>query len=375
MKILYDYQAFSLQKYGGVSNCFVQLISNLPSDIKYELGFKYTENYHLLNSKLHYKNTWVIKEQSYPLYSNIGYNFLQNKFPFLFHTPYNMTLYYSLKLIEKGKYDILHATFFDPYFLKKNIRPYVITIHDLIPEIYGFEQRQVEGRRILIENASKIITVSEYSKNDIIRILKVPEDKISVIYHGYEPTCNLTLLPMFERPYILYVGARWSYKRFDYFLKESAKFLHEHNDFIIVCTGDNFNSQEIKLIKDLNIQNRIFHKFCSTEELASLYKYAFAFVYPSEYEGFGIPILDAFYAECPVILNRKSCFPEVAKNAALYFDSESKCDTLYRQLKLLYNMNSVDRDLLKLKAKERLSFFSWKTSALKLADVYRQIIK
>lgn len=375
MKILYDYQAFSLQKYGGISNSFVQLISHLPNDVKWHLGLRYTKNYHLLSSNLGFKNTWVIDSKDYPIVNKRGYVFFQKVFPRLFHTPYNMTVGVSKHLMKKGDYDLLHATYFNPYFLDYNFRPYIITIHDMIPEIYGFEERQIEGKKILVDNAAHIITVSECSKADIIRFLGIPSDKVSVVYHGFEyKQINRMASSLINNPYILYVGARWHYKRFDYFLHQSAEFLKEHRDFMIVCTGDDFTNPEIELMKSLGIYERVIHKFCTDEELTTLYMHAFAFVYPSDYEGFGMPILEAFHAGCPVLLNRKSCFPEIAADGALYFNTDSESDTLLHQLCRLYNMKEEEKQALLRASKKRLAFFSWKKSSMQLADVYRQVL-
>jgi glycosyltransferase involved in cell wall biosynthesis len=96
------------------------------------------------------------------------------------------------------------------------------------------------------------------------------------------------------------------------------------------------------------------------------------FVYPSEYEGFGIPILEAYQADCPVILNRASCFPEIAGDAALYFSSEEE---LTAQIERLLSMSTEDRNALLAKQKERLSRYSWEKSARQMAKIYQSLCK
>lgn len=370
IRVLFDHQAFSEQRYGGISNSFVQLIANMPNDIKVKLGLRYTENYHLLNGNIGFKNTWTSNDKH-----KFGYQFLEKHCAAFFHTPNNMTYGYSKKLMAQGNYDILHATYFDPYFLQYNTKPFIITIHDMIPEIYNFEEKQITGKKELAEKASHIITVSECTKRDLMRILKIPKEKITVIYHGFESREISRKPSPIDSPYILYVGARWCYKGFYYFISQVASFLEKHPEFYIICTGGAFTEDEIQTLKHYNIFERTKHKFCTTDELNQLYSHAFAFVFPSEYEGFGMPILEAFHAGCPVLLNDKSCFQEVAQDAALYFDSDSSSNTLLSQLHRLYDMPERERQDLLLRAKERLSFFSWEKSAAKLAEVYRKVLQ
>ena len=100
------------------------------------------------------------------------------------HSGRNLT--YSINRIEKGDYDVFHPTFFDDYFVKHlNGKPFVLTIHDMIPELFSTSDKlQIENKKRLAQSASHIIAVSEKTKEDIVELLKIPEDKISVIYHG-----------------------------------------------------------------------------------------------------------------------------------------------------------------------------------------------
>ena len=109
--------------------------------------------------------------------------------------------------------------------------------------------------------------------------------------------------------------------------------------------------------------------------LYSLYHNALCFVYPSEYEGFGIPILEAFQADCPVLLNNASCFPEIAGDAAFYFDMNSNDSNLAEQLERLLSMSSEEKTHLLSKQRKRLSKYSWEDSAKKMDDVYQSVIK
>ena len=118
------------------------------------------------------------------------------------------------------------------------------------------------------------------------------------------------------------------------------------------------------------------HKFVHTsQELLDLYHYAFTFVYPSKYEGFGIPILEAYKADCPVMLNRASCFPEIAGDAAVFFDLNSEKSDFEEQFETLYRLTGDERGELIQRQRERMKLYSWSKSAAQLADVYKDVLK
>lgn len=118
-------------------------------------------------------------------------------------------------------------------------------------------------------------------------------------------------------------------------------------------------------IKSMGLEQSVIHCFVSSEELYSLYKYAKAFVYPSCYEGFGIPILESFLCKCPVILNNASCFPEIAGDAAIYFNENGPYASLREVLKQFMELSPLEVDEYKQKGLERVKLFSWEESAKK----------
>jgi glycosyltransferase involved in cell wall biosynthesis len=105
-----------------------------------------------------------------------------------------------------------------------------------------------------------------------------------------------------------------------------------------------------------------------------LYHYAVTFVYPSAYEGFGMPILEAYKADCPVMLNHASCFPEIAGDAAVYFHISDEASDFEEQFETLYHLNSRERQSLLEKQRERLKLYSWKKSAQEHAAVYQKLL-
>jgi glycosyltransferase involved in cell wall biosynthesis len=216
------------------------------------------------------------------------------------------------------------------------------------------------------------VAVSENTKQDVMKILGIPEEKINVVYHGCSfPTTGTE--PVYSFPYILFVGGRWHYKNFLLFVKSIFPVLKNQKNLRVVCTGSSFNQEEISFLQENGVEDKFLHCMVKTdEELYSLYHHALGFVYPSEYEGFGIPILEAYQADCPVILNRASCFPEIAGDAALYFSSGEELTT---QIERLLSMSAEDRNELLVKQKERLSRYSWEKSARQMAEIYQSLCK
>ena len=110
------------------------------------------------------------------------------------------------------------------------------------------------------------------------------------------------------------------------------------------------------------------------QELQNLYAHALCFIYPSVYEGFGIPILEAYSANCPVLLNYASCFPEIAQDAALYFHLDDNSSDLDVIMESFLQMSEYEREVLLNKQRQRLEYFSWQKSARELANIYVSLL-
>lgn len=383
MKVLYDSQAFDMQTHGGVSRCFAELYAHRPAFVDASISIKETNNVYL-------------KDLGFPEAGEVYKHFLCAKDTKLKHFLFKLT--YNLKygdfsrwdkqplinrneakpVIKNGDYDIFHPTFYDDYFLRLiGKKPFVITVHDMISEIFSMDHSQAKQKLAVIPKAAHIIAVSEQTKKDLVRIMNVPEEKVSVVYHGadeepYIPSSTAS----FAEEYILYVGSRYVYKNFTAFCKSCVGILKRHPQLKIVCTGVPFSPEEIQLFESLGIKDRMVHRFVQTrQELFDLYHYAITFVYPSKYEGFGIPILEAYKADCPVMLNRASCFPEIAGDAAVFFDLNSEKSDFEEQFETLYRLTGDERGELIQRQRERMKLYSWSKSAAQLADVYKEVLK
>ncbi|MCR5036389.1 MAG: glycosyltransferase family 4 protein [Bacteroidales bacterium] len=376
MRVLFDYQCFQMQKFGGVSNSYVQLIMQLYKlGVDVCIGMKDTRNFHLIRVGLVSKQS-NFKRIASGLMSRVGKS--MDNIPWkvaLDSSKYNRQ--FSVDLLEKQDFDVFEPTFFDPYFIPYlKGKPFVITIHDMIMERFPgmhIDDLQQERKKLICSKATMLHCPSENTKKDIMELYGLDPNMIEVIYHGAPERIQFETKPIVDVPYILYVGDRRLYKNFVPFVKECAKLFEIYPELHLVCTGAPFSNTECKLLTSLHIEKKVHHQRVSDKKMANLYYNAVAFVYPSLYEGFGLPILEAFTYNCPVLLTPYSCFPEIAGDAALYFemkDSKSDFVDVFRQL---YTMAEEDRSRLLAKGNERLKRFSWEQSAKKLVDIYERL--
>lgn len=360
-RILYDNQMFTFQRFGGVTRYFADLVYNLPAgEFVAEIPMKYCENHYVTQTY----------GQEYDSFSFPANYRLRRRLYSLFNDCI------AKKAIKESDYDIFHPTYFSPYFLgalKRRQKPFVLTIHDMTFERYPqsvlFYDHTIQHKRKLVAEAEHIIAVSENTKRDIVELLGTDPAKISVVHHGYKPVTE-AVPQLFDR-YVLYVGERKGYKNFAPWLEAIHPILHSDPTLKVICTGAPFNNAELELFKKWNIADRLHQITANDAQMASLYHHALCFVFPSHYEGFGIPILEAFHNACPVCLSNASCFPEVAGDAALYFnpgDTQSMQDSL----KELISSNTL-RDELRQKGFLRSKEYTLERMVENTCNVYRKI--
>lgn len=379
MKVLYDYQAFTMQYFGGISKCLCELIEHLPYEIKTEISICQSKNIHLQESGLvrNLGNVQLDEKmflKCFPFHGMGHIYKLLTKLGWI-HGAEGVNQKCSIEALKKQQFDVFHPTFYNPYFLSYiGSKPWVITIHDMMPELFpqyfNQDDMQIVFKRKYLNKASAIIAVSENTKKDIVNILGIPENKITVIYHGGPIVETIKDPPIFHKPYFLYVGNRIGYKNFHQTLVDFSFFHSDYKNVLLVCTGNDFNQSEREMIAQLALANNVIYYKADDKQMKNLYTNAIAFVYPSLYEGFGMPILEAFAYGCPVLLNQKSCFPEIAGNAGIYFDSIEGHSNLPKYLGYIYNIDNMERSKIVNNGYKRLKNFSWKKSAKQLARVY-----
>ena len=366
MRIAYDYQAFSLQSYGGISRYFASLAQGLI-DLQQNVQ---------IFAPLH-RNRYLA---ALPSGVVNGREFI--KFPpqskGLFSI-YNQVV--TRKKITNWQPNIVHETYYSRFGSAPKNCPIVITVHDMIHELFSFEFPVLDSttrlKKIAIERADHVICISENTKQDLMLLNGTPASKITVIHHGFDQFGDRDAVPVINsnsRPFLLYVGDRHQeYKNFIGFLKAVATSKRLLKDFEIVAFGSKqFSSTELALIRSLGfIDNQVKQVRGDDDLLGHYYKTAQAFVYPSQYEGFGIPPLEAMAHQCPVISANSSSMPEVIGDAAEFFIPSSIDDMRCAIEAVVYSESR--KDALRKKGLARLTHFSWEKCSRETLAVYQSL--
>jgi len=352
MDIFYDHQIFSHQ-YGGIPRYFTELIRHLM----HQDGTKVVV-------PVFYSNNQYLKEQDIVSFRKYFPNLhFKGKYALLKKLNNRITR----RALRSMDYDLIHSTYYDPTLLPSMRRkPMICTIHDMTPELFPQNFRTntnlVENKKKYVRAAKRIIAVSQNTKKDLLELYEgqIPEDRVDVIYHGIKPLDRDSLKDItMDLPdeYFLFVGKRFGYKNFNRLLESIKIFCEKHPKVHLVCAGGGpLKPEEQKLISSMNLESRIIHVFPSDPELHYLYKYALALVYPSFYEGFGLPILEAFMNDCPVLLSEASCFPEIAGSAGVYFDPHNTDEMADRMFELYSGRDQVLKEKVPL-GRKRLEDF------------------
>jgi glycosyltransferase involved in cell wall biosynthesis len=372
MNILYDHQVFEFQNIGGISRYFAELIKR---SLSAQLSLKYSDNIYLQDTYFKRFNL-LPKDYEYAKFLP-GYNFRGKGRLFRYYNRFilgnksNMEL--SKMAIKKMDFEVFHPTYYDPYFLHYlNGKPFMLTVHDMIHELFpNFFVGNIisQNKKILIEKANGIITISETTKNDLLKFYPDVENKIKVIYLGF--SSEIITEHKTKENYLLFTGSRGGYKNFDLFVKAVAPLLNKYN-LRLICTGHPFDKKEMDLFECLDISSRVICRLVSDEELIALYAKAAAFVFPSLYEGFGIPVLEAFAAGCPTILSNTSSLPEVGGNGAVYFDPYS-IDDIRTVIERVITSETLQKELIE-NGKAQVKKFSWEKCARETMNVYEMAV-
>lgn len=365
MRIAYDYQIFAAQKYGGISRYFANLASHLHMREQVRIF-----------APLH--RNGYIKSMPAELVDGCGVEDFYPKTARLVNA-YNK-LVFSRK-IKNWQPSIIHQTYYSSSNLHSNGYQTVVTVYDLIHELFSEQfhprDKTVALKKKAVERADHIICISENTKVDLMRLYGIPEEKITVIYLGFDNLrdgVSEVMRANTAKPYLLYVGDRAGYKNFSTFIKAYASSRKLKQDFDVVAFGGGkFSNAEIVMINSLGLSSKQIHQFGGDDlALGNFYANASAFIYPSKYEGFGIPPLEAMSLNCPVISSNTSSMPEVIGAAAQYFDPTDVGDMVDAIESVLYS--SVKGDTLKQLGREQLKKFSWEKCSIQTLAVYKSLV-
>lgn len=365
MKVAYDHQIFAMQRHGGISRYFAELIEKLS--VKPGIQITVVAPVHINN---------YLRRPTIHGRVRGGY------IPFEFRGEARVSRALNnalLPLAWWGRgFDIVHETYYSST-AKGRSKIRVVTIYDMIHERYPSEfpdAAQVSrAKRDAVRRADHVICISETTRRDACEILGLRSEGCSVIHLG----CSLGAEATEYRnrvsivPCVLYVGHRGGYKNFEVVLKAFASStLVRRGIDLIAFGGPRFTADERIVIGHLGIEGRVRQISGDDAMLRAYYRAAMALVYPSRYEGFGIPPLEAMMNGCPVICSTAPSIKEIVGGAAAYFDPDDE-----GELRLLFERVLDDDEYskqLRARGAERVAKFSWAKCASETCELYRRLL-
>ena len=366
-KVLLDNIIFNLQEYGGVSNYWFNL---LKKSLENNYIFYFEDNY--INRNINYYRSLIKIPEVF---------FIKDKNKI----PLKIKRYLSIKNIDKSC-NVFHSSYYR--YAKGNIKN-VITVYDFMYEKFLNKynlKRVVHSlqKYLAIKNSNYIISISKNTLDDMLKYFpEFKNKKMRVIYLGInddfypvEKKNDFTIIQnhkLYDNSYFFYFGNRRGYKNFVLLIKAYSNLIKNNKNIpkLIVAGGGSFNKEEMKLLREKEVlTNTLKLKKIDNNELNLLYNYCSGFIYPSLYEGFGMPVLEAMQAGAPVICSNSSSIPEVAGEAAIYIDPYNVFE-LEKALSSLLN-NSARKDLIYLGHKQSRKF-SWDKMYRETLEIYNSL--
>jgi glycosyltransferase involved in cell wall biosynthesis len=287
--------------------------------------------------------------------------------------------YQRIMLRETNNQTITHQTFYYSPFIKTSGKV-VVTVYDMVTEIYPqYFSNEINYsllKRQCCERADKIIAISQSTMNDLVRFFDISPEKIVVTHLASSLKENdaSSSVKHFDEPYMLFVGERKDYKNFEGLMEAFAASESLKKFFHLVCFGGPpVTKGEIVRLQELGIKDRVHYVRGGDALLCNYYRNAVAFICPSLYEGFGIPILEAMELSCPVICANTGSLPEVAGDAAIYFDPSVTGSMQHALETSLFDKNLLND--LRRRGLKRQAKFSWDRCAEETMAVYNSLFQ
>ena len=369
MRVLYDHQVFSLQDAGGASRYHFELIRNLQG--RDEIAIEMLLG--LSGSVMPFCGLQQARTRVFGRCTAMK--------PGLSRYAIN-ELISAVVAPLLGRVDIYHPTLYRalPWVRRRGV---VVTHHDCIherfPHLFPNAALIVDTKRKLFAQADAILCVSASSQRDLLHFYDVAENKTHVIHHGFTPLGRAQdgVDPggaEMSAPYLLYVGSRASYKNFGLLLEAFSRSGLAKGYRLLAVGGGAFTTQELERIASLQLTSAItLVPKADDATLARAYRDAELFVYPSMYEGFGFPPLEAMSMGCPVLVNRTSSLPEVCGDAVFYFEASDQDELSQRLQSIVEDKPGVayKRKL----GEQQVKLYEWSRCADRTLAVYGQVIE
>lgn len=365
MRIVFDHQIFSMQVYGGISRYFVELANHLT--VTKEAQVRVISPIYV-NAYLASKSPEVaVTGLKMPLMKRTG----------RIYRTINQALARPLASLHHP--DLVHETYYAAQARAPKGCKVVLTVYDMIherfPESFSKKSTDAQDKVAAVQRADHVICISEHTRQDLISLCGVARAKTSVIHLGFAlGKASTHVEPPVRGSFLLYVGGRSGYKNFAGLLQAYASSPDLLKNYQLVAFGGGvLTANELDLVRQLGIPaGQLIQIPGGDDVLAGLYRHAAAFIYPSLYEGFGIPPLEAMSFDCPVVCSNTSSIPEVVGDAARMFEPSSP-----EQIAQAIEAVVGDADLrhaLVSRGRDRVKHFSWATCAQQTLSVYKTVL-
>lgn len=362
IRVFFDTHAFREQRFGGISRYFAELIRRLPAEnVTPILHLPWIDNAHAAQVGLS---------------TNRGAKAVAS-IPLLRQSIYALWATHDRMRVLRGDYDLFHRTHYARFCPTR--RPRVCTVHDMIPEIFPQHFRDGNphrGKREAVEVSDLVFSDSESTTNDLVRVFGVPRQRVVTVPLGIDRAAFAdapTVAHPFRKPYLLFVGLRGRYKNFARLSVALANVLRGRGELSLALVGGGpLSPDESQVFAQAGVLSRVTQAGVSEAALPSIYRDAELFIFPSEYEGFGLPLLESFACGCPVAASRASSFPEVGGDAIEYFDPTA-IDDMQSAIERVLGSSSRAEELRRL-GKQRAEIFTWERTAQRTAEVYRRLL-
>jgi glycosyltransferase involved in cell wall biosynthesis len=365
MRIAYDYQIFGWQPYGGISRYFYELAKEISRTAGQEVTIVspvYVNQY--LADKPDSLEVRGVRVRPLPRGGRI-------------YRIVNGIL--ARPILSRLAPAIVHETYYSRHRTSQRGPATVLTVYDMVHEKFSRQYARLDPtsaeKAAAVARVDHIVCISKNTQRDLVEILSVPVQKTSVVYLGSSDLLRHLVVPRPSagRPFLLYVGVRKGYKNFHRLLAAYSRSPLLKRDFDLVCFGgEALGVEERSRARELGVPaGNLRHASGGDDRLAQLYASATALVYPSVYEGFGIPPLEAMSVGCPVICSNSSSLPEVVGDAAELFDPLDE-DQMRSAIERVVTSEGLRRDLVE-RGRRRCALFSWKRCAEETLAVYRKL--
>jgi glycosyltransferase involved in cell wall biosynthesis len=361
VRLAFDEQIFAAQQYGGISRLFAELSKQFLREGSLDVE--------LLPLDAPVVNRYLLDEP---------YLRDQLKVSDAGSTMAALARYF-VRMRPRTNVDVIHNTFYLPHGLAGYPKARrVVTVHDMIPELLPKSRRRLDFitlKKRYVMSADHVICVSEATRNDMLRVYGDIKAPISVVHHGVDPIFRpgdprVAGLP--DR-YLLFVGNRGQYKDANVLLNAFAAVPEKADGVALVFTGGGlFTRAERMHHQELGIADRVMQVSLKDTSMSGAYGNALMCVFPSRFEGFGLPALEAMACGTPAVLAHGSSLPEVGGDAAKYFTPGDAQDLSGAIEGLL--SDEQERNRMRIAGISRAQGFTWGAAAAKTAGIYQSLV-